>query len=282
MKILTFDIEEWYHLLDNDSTKTYKEWEKYEVRIHENMDRVLDVLERTNTHATFLIVGWIAEKFPEIVRQIVDKGYEIGSHSNMHQLVYELGPKEYEKDLERSIKTLEDVSGKKIRIYRSPGFSLTEKDKWAFEIMVKYGIEVDCSIFPGHHAHGGFPSIKESVPCILQYNGIEIKEFPINHINVLGKNVIFSGGGYFRLFPYGLTKYWTERSDYLMSYLHPRDFDYGQPKIEGLSQLRKFKAYVGIKNATQKLETWLGDFNFVDIGTAEDMIDWGNVPVVKL
>lgn len=249
MKILTFDIEEWFHLLDHHSTKTENEWKHYEIRIHKNMDRILDVLDRTNTRATFLIVGWIAEKYPEIVRKIVDKGYEIGSHSHMHQLVYEQKPKDYEQDLERSIKTLEDVSGRKIRIYRSPGFSLTEKDKWAFEVMVKYGIEVDCSIFPAHHAHGGFPSIKQSVPCMLQYNGIEIKEFPINHINLLGKKVIFSGGGYFRLFPYGVTKYLTAQSQYLMSYMHPRDFDYGQPMIEGLSPLRKFKSYVGLQHA---------------------------------
>lgn len=282
MKILTFDIEEWYHLLDNDSTKTYKEWEKYEIRIHNNMERILAVLERTNTKATFFVVGWIAEKFPEVVRMIVDRGYEVGSHSNMHQLVYDLGPDEFDRDLERSIKTLEDVSGKKIRYFRAPGFSITENEKWAFEIMVKHGIEVDSSVFPGQHAHGGFQSIKQSVPSILKYNGVEIKEFPINHIKVLGKNLIFSGGGYFRLFPYLITKEWTQQSEYLMSYLHPRDFDYGQPMIEGLSPARKFKSYFGIKGATTKLEKWLTDYEFIDLSTAESLIDWESVPIVQI
>ncbi|GAB1416539.1 DUF3473 domain-containing protein [Paludibacter sp.] len=282
MKILTFDIEEWYHLLDNESTKTEKEWNGYEVRIHQNMDRILEVLEKTNTKATFFVVGWIAEKFPEVIKTLADKGYDIGSHSNMHQLVYDLSPKGFEQDIERSIKTLEDISGKKVRIFRAPGFSITEKNKWAFEVMAKYGIEVDCSVFPANHAHGGFPALKQSVPSMLHYNGISLKEFPINHIDLFGEKIIFSGGGYFRLFPYFLTKHWTQQADYLMSYLHPRDFDATQPMIEGLSPARKFKSYVGLKSSTKKLEQWLTDFDFIDLSTAERLVNWDEVPKIEL
>lgn len=282
MKILTFDIEEWYHLLDNTSTKTEKEWRNYEVRIHQNTDRILEILERTNTKATFLVVGWIAEKFPEVVRKIVDTGHEIGSHTYMHQLVHEMGAVKFEQDLERSLKMLEDVTGQKIRYFRAPGFSITENTKWAFEIMVKYGVTVDCSMFPGHHAHGGFPSVQTATPAVLSYNGIQLKEFPINYTTLFKKNIVYSGGGYFRLFPYQIIKNWTAQADYLMSYLHPRDFDATQPMIDGLSLKRKFKSYYGLKGGADKLEKWLTDFDFIDIAEADRQIDWEKVPVIKL
>jgi polysaccharide deacetylase family protein (PEP-CTERM system associated) len=248
MNILTFDIEEWFHILDNESTKTINEWKNYETRIHANMERIFSMLEKTNTKATFFCLGWIAETYPEVVKEIVSRGYEVGTHTRMHQLVYEQTPAEFEKDLEYSIKTLKDITGQKVKYFRAPGFSITENEKWAFEILVKHGIEVDCSIFPAPRAHGGFPSYKQQVPSVLKYDGIELKEFPINYHTYLGKSIVFSGGGYFRLFPYALIKRWSSESNYLMSYLHPRDFDPEQPMIKELPLSRKFKSYVGLKN----------------------------------
>jgi polysaccharide deacetylase family protein (PEP-CTERM system associated) len=282
MNILTFDIEEWFHILDNESTKTINEWKNYETRIHANMERIFSMLEKTNTKATFFCLGWIAETYPEVVKEIVSRGYEVGTHTRMHQLVYEQTPAEFEKDLEYSIKTLKDITGQKVKYFRAPGFSITENEKWAFEILVKHGIEVDCSIFPAPRAHGGFPSYKQQVPSVLKYDGIELKEFPINYHTYLGKSIVFSGGGYFRLFPYALIKKWSSESNYLMSYLHPRDFDPEQPMIKELPLSRKFKSYVGLKNAERKLEKWLNDFDFIDIGTAEKEIDWNTVPVVNI
>lgn len=282
MNILTFDIEEWFHILDNSSTKTNTEWSNFESRIHTNMDRIFSLLEKTDQKATFFCLGWIAETYPEIIRQIVDSGYEIGSHTRMHQLVYEQAPEEFRHDVEYSIKTLEDISGKKVKYFRAPGFSIREDNKWAFEILSGLGIEADSSIFPGPRAHGGFPSYKSPVPSILQHQGIKLKEFPINYTTLWGKHVIFSGGGYFRLFPYPLIKHWTAKSNYVMTYLHPRDFDAIQPIINELSMIRKFKSYVGLKNAESKLEKWLSDFEFTDMATAIQNIDWGNVPVVEL
>jgi polysaccharide deacetylase family protein (PEP-CTERM system associated) len=282
MNILTFNIEEWFHILDNESTKTINEWKNYEVRIHQNMERIFNILERTNTKATFFCLGWIAETYPGVVKEIVSRGYEVGTHTRMHQLIYEQTPAEFEKDLEYSIKTLENITGQKVKYFRAPGFSITENEKWAFEILVKHGIEVDCSIFPAPRAHGGFPSYKQQVPSVLKYDGIELKEFPINYHTYLGKSIVFSGGGYFRLFPYALIKRWSSESNYLMSYLHPRDFDPEQPMIKELPLSRKFKSYVGLKNAERKLEKWLNDFDFIDIGTAEKEIDWNTVPFVNI
>ncbi len=282
MNILTFDIEDWFHILDNSSTKTITEWSNYESRIYANIDRLFLTLGKVDQKATFFCLGWIAEKYPDIIRRIVDHGYEIGSHSMMHQLAYEQNPGEFRKDVDRSIKILQDVSGRKVKYFRAPGFSIREDNKWAFEILLGLGIEVDSSIFPGLRAHGGFPSYKNPVPSILKYQGVSLKEFPINYTSWLGHQIIFSGGGYFRLFPYSLIKHWTTKSDYIMSYFHPRDFDGTQPIIHELSLIRKFKSYVGLKNAANKLEKWLSDFEFTDIATALQKTDWGNVPTVEI
>lgn len=282
MNILTFDIEEWFHILDNESTKSINEWKNYEVRIHQNMERIFNILESTNTKATFFCLGWVANTYPEVIKEIVSRGYEVGTHTNMHQLVYEQKPHEFEKDLESSIKKIEDICGQKVKYFRAPGFSITKNEKWAFEILVKYGIEIDCSIFPTFRAHGGFPSYNQSIPSIIKYNGIVLKELPMNYKKIAGRPIIYSGGGYFRLFPYSIIKKWTKNSNYVMSYLHPRDFDPNQPKIKELSQFRKFKSYVGLKSSSKKLELWLNDFSFIDIETANIAIDWNKVPVVRL
>lgn len=282
MNILTFDIEEWFHLLDNRSTQTEKEWSTFESRIHQNMDRIYQILSKNDVKATFFCVGWIAEKYPEVIKEIVNRGYEIGSHTRMHQLVYSQNQKEFKADIEHSIKTLEDLSGTKVKYFRAPGFSITEETKWAFETLVELGIEIDCSIFPAARAHGGFSSYGSSKPSIIEYNGISIKELPINYSSVLSKPVIFSGGGYFRALPYPLIKKWTKQSDYVMTYFHPRDFDAGQPVIKDLSRSRKFKSYIGLKGAEKKLNNWLKDFDFVDIETANNAINWNDVPRFKL
>jgi polysaccharide deacetylase family protein (PEP-CTERM system associated) len=282
MNILTFDIEEWFHILDNETTKTSNEWSLYESRIHMNMNRILHVLKEHKQKATFFCLGWIARKYPEIIRELVNEGYEIGSHGDMHQLAYEQTPDEFRKDVEKSIKTLEDVSGQKIKYYRAPGFSIKEENAWAFKVLAEYGIEVDCSVFPAPRAHGGFPSYSSPVPSLVSYENVQLKELPISYATVLGRPVIFSGGGYFRLFPYALTKRYTAASAYLMSYLHPRDFDATQPMIAGLSLSKKFKSYVGIPGAMEKFERWISEFGFIDIRGALDRIDWNHVPVVRV
>ena len=155
----------------------------------------------------------------------------------------ELAAKYLPNDLEKSIKTLEDITGKKVRSFRAPGFSITTKNLWAFDALHSLGIEIDSSIFPASRAHGGMKKFIVSKPSIIKYNGIKLKEFPINTQNLLGYPFIFSGGGYFRLFPYRLIKKFTDNSDYIMTYFHPRDFDINQPLIPGLSISRKFNSY---------------------------------------
>jgi polysaccharide deacetylase family protein (PEP-CTERM system associated) len=282
MKILTFDIEEWFHILDNKKTKTISEWSNFDSRIHFGMDLIYDIIEKTEKSATFFVVGWMAEKYPEIIREISDRGFEVGSHTHLHQLAYEQDRKTFYKDVEKSIKTLEDCTGVKVTSFRAPGFSITENNKWAFEVLHELGIKKDSSVFPAGRSHGGLPSFNAGIPSIIEYNGIKLKEFPINTHTILGKPFMFSGGGYFRLLPYKTIENWTNQSNYVMSYFHPRDFDIDQPIVPGLSLPRRFKSYVGIKNCKSKLEKWLNDFDFIDLKEADQSIDWNQVPKVRL
>jgi polysaccharide deacetylase family protein (PEP-CTERM system associated) len=282
MKILTFDIEEWFHILDNKKTKTISDWSNFDSRIHFGMDLIYDIIEKTEKSATFFVVGWMAEKYPEIIREISDRGFEVGSHTHLHQLAYEQDRKTFYNDVEKSIKTLEDCTGEKVTSFRAPGFSITENNKWAFEVLHDLGITKDSSVFPAGRAHGGLPSYNAAIPSIIEHHGIRLKEFPINTHTILGKPFIFSGGGYFRLLPYKTIKNWTIQSDYVMTYFHPRDFDRGQPIVPGLSLTRLFKSYIGIKNCKHKLERWLSDFEFIDLNQADKSINWGQVPEIKL
>lgn len=277
MLILTIDIEEWYHLLDVDYLKEEK---TYESRIEENVNRLLQILSDTNTKATFFILGSIAKENKNLIRKIADK-YDIGTHGFCHRTTDTLSEKEFKEDLSLSIKTIEDIVGKKITKYRAPGFSVCKESY--FEVIADCGIEIDCSATSINHSYGK-KVINESKPCIIDCNGGKIKEFPPTTISLLNKKIGFLGGGYFRLFPYWLIKRWTKelQDDYLLSYIHPRDLDFGQPMIKELPLNRKFKSYVGLRGAEKKLRQWLTDFSFTDIATAEKDIDWDNVPIIKL
>lgn len=277
MFILTFDIEEWYHLLD---VECLKERTVYESRIEENVDRLLQILKDTNTKATFFILGSIAKENKDLIRKIAER-YDIGTHGFNHRTIDTLSEKEFQEDLLLSIKTIEDIVGKKITKYRAPGFSVWKESY--FEVIADCGIEIDCSASSINHSYGK-KIINESKPCIIECNGRRLKELPPTIISIVGKQIGFLGGGYFRLFPYWLIKKWSKelQNDYLLSYIHPRDLDYGQPMIKELPLNRKFKSYVGLRGAEKKLRQWLTDFSFTDIATAEKDIDWDNVPIIKL
>lgn len=282
MNILTFDIEEWFHLLDFDATRGEEQWKNYEMRIHENIERLFRVLEDTNTNATFFIIGWVAKTYPDLVRRIAEK-YQIGSHTMSHQLVWQQSRKEFCEDVSASIKLLEDITGKKVECFRAPGFSIRESEAWAFETLYDLGIRYDSSVFPAPASHGGIPSYGAAVPSIVEVGGVQMKEFPIPYHKVAGQHIVFNGGGYFRLMPYNVIRSWSKQcGNYCLSYIHPRDLDAGQPMLEGLPLTRRFKSYVGLKGAEKKLRQYLTDFRFTDIETAVNEVDWQNAPVVKL
>lgn len=280
MNILTFDIEDWYNC---DFITTDLNWDKYEVRIHEGVDRILNELQTRNLKATFFCLGWIAENHPNVIQKIHAQGHHIGCHSYQHELSFRFDREEFKHDTEKSKALIENLIGEPINAFRAPGFSITEKNIWALEVLTELGFEYDCSLFPANHDYGGFASYGKAEPTILHLaNGKQLKEFPINIQKVYGKNIVFSGGGFFRIFPYSLIRYWASKSDYMMTYFHPRDFDPDQPMISSLPLIRKFKSYVGLSKSFAKLKKLLDDFEFVTVSEADKLIDWENTRVIKL
>lgn len=280
MNILTIDIEDWFHC---DFISEPSTWNNYETRIFKSTDNILEALNDRKLKATFFILGWVAEKYPEVVKKIHSQGHEIGCHSYIHELVHRMKPEEFREDTKRAISFIENITGEKIIMYRAPAFSITERTLWAFEILSEFGIQYDCSVLPSDsHDYGGFPSYGEILPSVIQVNGIKIREFPMNTVSVFGKQLIFSGGGFFRLFPYFLINYWAKKSPYIVSYFHPRDFDAGQPMLKQLPLMRKFKSYVGLKSSFPKFLKLLEDFNFVSVGEAASKIDWEKAKTIRL
>lgn len=274
MNILTIDVEEWFQFFEDlDKGEKYK---NYEVRIYENVDRILGLLEENNIKATFFVVGWIAKRYPDIVKRI-SENFEIGSHTMTHELVGSLNKKEFYNEVYSSVSLIEDLTSKKVIAFRAPGFSIGKNELWAFEVLSDLSIEIDSSFLPYNFGL----NISKISPCIIEYNGIKIKEFPINYKSVLSKGIIFSGGGYFRFFPYKLLNYWIKDLDYFLAYIHPRDLDSKQPIIKGLTPIQFFRSYYGLKSSESKFQRLIKDNDFIDMDLAEKLIDWGKVDIIK-
>jgi polysaccharide deacetylase family protein (PEP-CTERM system associated) len=280
MNILTFDIEDWYNC---DFVTTDFNWDKHEVRIYESVDKILDELESRNLNGTFFCLGWLAEKHPEVIRKIHSKGHHLGCHSYQHELSFRFDRESFKYDTKKAKDLIESVIGESINAFRAPGFSITEQNVWALEVLAELGFEYDCSLFPANHDYGGFAAFGNVEPAILKLsNGKQIKEFPMSVQPFFGKNIVFSGGGFFRFFPYKLIKYWTSKSSYVMTYFHPRDFDPDQPVIKELPLQRRFKSYVGLSRSFSKFQKLLDDFKFINVEEASKLTDWDNARVIHL
>lgn len=282
MNILTFDIEDWFHINFEKSFNREIRWDSFESRVEENTDIILEILEQNGTKATFFCLGWIARKHPNVLRKILGLGHDIASHSDIHNLASNLSVSEFEMDLKKSIYSIEDITGKKISMYRAPAFSIGKNNLWAFEILAQNGIEIDCSVFPAKHDFGGFADIGETTPFRLKYNHSILKEFPMSTANVFGKNIVITGGGFFRLYPYWLIRRHISDKSYIMTYFHPRDIDKEQPILKGLSHIRKFKSYYGLKYSLNKFSRLISEFNFLSISEADKLITWNDIKLIDI
>jgi len=270
MNILTFDIEEWF---------TYTQYPKggelfFKPMINQLLEELLNKLDEHNVKATFFCLGVIARDNPEVIKKIYKRGHEIGCHSDTHKFITNLTPKSFKEDTHNAIDSLEQLIGKKVEYYRAPAFSITESTKWALEILLEEGIKYDSSIFPSNRNFGGFKSFNESNPVILKINGLEIKEFPMNYANIMGKRIIYSGGGYFRLLPYSMIKGLMKKSDYNMTYFHIKDFDSKQKKIHPFFSIQHLYSYYGINTSFKKFNNLISDFHFISMGQSIEKIDW--------
>lgn len=278
MNILTFDIEDWYN--HDDYTQDF-EWDKFEVRIYEGVDKILSALDETGQFGSFMCLGWIAEKHPQIIRRICDAGHHIGCHSYQHQLATRFTAAEFKNDTYKAKCLLEDVSGQPVEAFRVPSFSITQANKWAFDVLAELGFIYDCSIFPSSHEFGGILDFPAE-PSIIETNSGLLKEFPINLGGIFGRKIVYTGGGYFRIIPYYLLCKMARNATYVMSYFHPSDFDPDQPQMPQLSFMRQFKNRVALKGSYKKFKRFLTDFEFVNLPAADKIIDWNTAKRILL
>lgn len=273
MNILTFDVEEWY-IYDQypKGSRSY-----YGPIIEKYLNDILEILDKIETKATFFCLGIIARNDPEIIKAINERGHEIGCHSDTHILLNKHTPASFKDDTYKAIDSIQQLTGKKVKSYRAPAFSIGEKTIWALEALIEAGIEYDCSIFPGKRSFGGFSTFSSNGPVIINTPNGTIKELPVSYANFAGMRLMFSGGGYFRLFPYSIIKKFAAKSDYNMAYFHVRDFDSQQKKVYSL---RYFQSYYGIKNAYSKFQKLVNDFNFISVEEAGERIDWDSANVL--
>ena len=251
MNVLTFNPEDWYN--GNITTQDIN-WERFEYRVDKMMLPIFDVLDKKGIKATFFCMGWLAEKHPEMVREIVRRDHQIGCNSYMHKEPNTLSRTHFYEDVKRSKELLEEVSDKPVEAYRAPNFAINGIEEWYFDVLAELGFRYDCSMF------GDKPFVIHS-----------IKEFPVSKYMGI---IPYSGGGYFRMTPYSLIKRWMKRSDYVMTYFHPRDFDKEQPRWENLSAKDRFLSYVGLDGAYDKWLKMMNDFQFVNVKEADKLIDW--------
>jgi polysaccharide deacetylase family protein (PEP-CTERM system associated) len=230
-----------------------------------NTQRLLDLLAVYSVSATFFVLGWVAERFPQLVREICAAGHEIGSHSHWHRLVYEQTPEEFRADLIYSRRVLEEAAGVAITCYRAPSFSITSRSLWALAILVEEGFEVDSSVFPIWHDRYGIPDAPRN-PHELQTPAGSIWEFPPSVQRVAGVNWPVSGGGYFRLYPAWVTRRALRRINAqqqpFMFYVHPWEIDAGQPRLEVGSASGRARHYLNLHSTHDKLKTLLQEFDF--------------------
>ncbi|MBD3234864.1 MAG: DUF3473 domain-containing protein [candidate division Zixibacteria bacterium] len=262
--ILSIDVEDWFHLMEHPSLPGPSEWGKLPSRVEANFADLLGILHDHNITGTCFFLGWIARKFPHLVKMASKAGFEIASHGMYHRPVYKQLPSEFLDDVATSRKICEDIIGIAVTGYRAPAFSITERTPWAFEKLIEAGYGFDTSIFPAKRDYGGF-YVETLSPFIQQTKSGSIMEFPISITKILNRPFCFFGGGYFRLFPYPLIRKMAlkvlNENRPLIFYIHPRDIDPEQPRYN-LGTFRNFKSYVNLKSTERKLRRFLNDFRF--------------------
>ncbi len=280
MYILSFDIEDWFHIFDNSYYQKPEKWDNLPTSVEKDTSWLLDFLEEHKLKATFFTLGWVAEKYPLLVKKINDLGHQVAAHSYLHTKVHHLGEKAFRQDSEKVIKLLQDITGNKIDTYRAPGFSLNKKTLWAFEILHDLGITTDSSL--KSNLYMGFPGRIPNEPFLLKCNGFSLKEFPTRTFNFFGDHIVYSGSGYFRIWPYWFIKKRFQSSKYEMAYFHPRDFDNHIHQMFLGNPYLQLRYRIGTNRSQTKMKYFVKDFNFLTIKEAIDQINWDNSQILDL
>ncbi|MBC7502263.1 MAG: DUF3473 domain-containing protein [Herminiimonas sp.] len=262
---MTIDVEDYFQVSAFAPTISRDTWPTIECRVEANIDRILALLESTGVHATFFTLGWIAERYPAMVRRIVAGGHELASHGYGHLRASDQTPDEFYQDISVSKTILEDLGGKAVLGYRAPSFSIGTDNLWALDSLHQAGYKYSSSIYPIQHDHYGMPD----APRFAFYpNGPDsLLELPVTTVRVMNKNLPAGGGGYFRLFPYQVSRWLLNRVNSVdqqsgIFYFHPWELDPGQPRQPNLSMKTSFRHYLNLDRTESRLRTLAGDFSW--------------------
>lgn len=277
---LTIDLEDYFHVSAYADSVRPEDWDSFPSRVAETTDRILELLNQHHCRATFFVLGWVAEKKPEVVRKVAAAGHEIACHSLLHRRVFELTPEEFREDTRRAKWVIEDVTGKQVLGYRAPSFSVTAASTWALEILVETGFRYDSSVYPVHHPSYGMPSAPRTPFWIKTASG-SILEFPLTTLELAGRRSPVAGGAYLRALPYLYTqwaiRYLNQRERCpVCVYVHPWEIDARQPALPGKisSHLRH---RLGLRSVEKKLDRLMRDFTFRTLDSQLDQeVDSGS------
>jgi polysaccharide deacetylase family protein (PEP-CTERM system associated) len=260
---LTIDVEDYFQVSAFAPYIRRQDWDRRECRVERNVGRILELLAERDTKATFFTLGWIAERYPQLVRSIVAGGHELASHGYGHERASDLSEASFHDDVSRAKKLLEDIGGVAVSGYRAPSFSIGTGNLWAFTTLERAGYRYSSSIYPIRHDHYGMPDS----PRFAYRVSDGLLEIPVTTLRLMNRNLPSSGGGYFRLLPYSLSRWMLRRvnrqdREAAIFYFHPWEIDPGQPRIEGIDSKTRFRHYVNIPRMESRLKSLLADFRW--------------------
>ena len=260
---LTIDVEDYFQVSAFAPYIRRDEWDTRECRVERNVGRILELLAERDVKATFFTLGWVAERYPQLVKRIVLGGHELASHGYAHQRASDLSQAAFNEDVTRAKALLEDLGGRPVLGYRAPSFSIGSSNLWAFDVLARAGYRYSSSIYPIAHDHYGMPDS----PRFAYRLANDLLEVPVTTLRVGGRNLPSSGGGYFRLLPYAVSRWMIGRvnradREAAVFYFHPWEIDAGQPRIAGIDAKTRFRHYVNIPRMESRLQALLRDFHW--------------------
>lgn len=260
---LTIDVEDYFQVSAFAPHIARSDWNTRECRVERNINCILEMLARYDTKATFFTLGWIAERYPQLVRQIVQEGHELASHGYGHERASDQTEAAFFADINLAKIILEDLSGIEVKGYRAPSFSIGTGNLWAFDCLARAGYRYSSSIYPIRHDHYGMPDSPRFAYQVRE----GLLEIPVTTLRLFKRNLPSSGGGYFRLMPYGLSRLMLQQvnagdQESAIFYFHPWEIDAEQPRIPGISNKTRFRHYVNIGRMEGRLNRLLGDFSW--------------------
>ena len=270
LNAMTIDVEDYFQVSAFEGLAPRHKWDTFESRVVRNTTRLLDLFDETNLKGTFFVLGWVAERFPQLVRDIAGRGHELASHGYLHRLVYDITKDAFRDDIRRSKDIIESASGCAVLGYRAPSYSITPRSLWAFDILIEEGYRYDASVFPIHHDRYGIPPSPRE-PYVIRRSAGTLIEAPGSAVRLGGWNLPVGGGGYFRLLPYGWTRWGLHRINTregrgAIFYLHPWEIDADQPRLPA-GVLGRIRHYRNLGETEARLRQLISDFAFAPLKT---------------